>query len=102
MIMDTEALLWHIQAYSGIMKTLCDSCIFKPCHVPISGIFRTQGIFKTHKTWTGYIENPAIVRTVYSGTIQSYSYVFGTLCNADIWNICQYPEPFHNCILIDI
>ena len=37
----------HIQAYCGIFRTLCNSCIFRTCHIQNSGIFRTQDIFST-------------------------------------------------------
>ena len=39
---------------------------------------------KPCETLTGHIQNPAIVRTVYSGIIQPYSDIFRTLCNACI------------------
>ena len=49
-----EALLRHIQAYSGILRTMCNLCIFTTCHIPSPGIFRTGSIFKNPvKLWPG-------------------------------------------------
>ena len=37
----------HFQSYCGIFRTLCNSCISRPCHIQNPGTFRTQDIFRT-------------------------------------------------------
>ena len=69
------ALLRHIQAYSGIFSTLCNRHILttapysEPWH-----IYKQSHIYsKPCETLTRLIQNPTIVRTVYSSIIQPYS-----------------------------
>ena len=94
-LMHIMTLLRKIQAYSGIFSTLFNLAYSQPCHLLRPGIFRIRIIFKT-ETLTEHIQNPASIRTVYSGIIQSYSDIFRTLYNCHkcrnlaysrLWNI---------------
>ena len=56
---------------------------------------------KQCKTSPRYIQNPAIIRIVYSGIIHSYSSILRTFCYPCICcmlEILEYPETIRNCI----
>ena len=81
------------EIYSGPRKSLSYS---QPCPIPSPGSWRIGGILKPCETSPRSIQNPAIVRIVYSGIIQPYSGIFRALSNPFIcsnlacwqfWNI---------------
>ena len=96
---DTETLFRHIQAYYGIFRTLCVTLVYRrPCHTLSPRIFRADGIFRAghiQNPETKYIQNPSIVRTVYSSIIQPFSGIFRTLCSPCICENLAYFEPWN-------
>ena len=103
--------LRHIHIYWGIIKAY--SRLFRhiqhslqPSHIRILSVFRTlaylelEAYSKHSETLKRHLQNSTIVKTVYSGIIQSYSGIIRTLCNAcicrnlaflELWNI-HYPS----------
>ena len=68
--MHTEALLRHIQAYSGIFSTLCNLRIFTTlAYFKPLAYLEPEAYPKLFETLTWHIKNSAIVKTVYSGII---------------------------------
>ena len=70
-----QVLLRHIQPYCGILRTLCDSCIFRT--LPYSE--------SCHMSNLRYIQNSA----------KAYSGIFRTLCNVRILRTLKYSELCH-------
>ena len=72
-----------------------------PLHIHNLAIFRalecleTKAYSKLCETLTGYIQNPAIVRIVYSGVIQSYSDIFRPLNNTCMCRNLAYSESWN-------
>ena len=104
-----ERILRHYQVIFSVIETYPAPCVTlaypapcvtlvysQPCHIPIRGILRTEAYSKPCETLTRHIQNPAIIRTVYSGIIQPYSDIFKifvTLAYAETWHI-QNPGIF--------
>ena len=82
-----EALLRHIQAYSGRISTLCNSGIFKILPFQALEYSELKAYSKPSETFTRYIQNPAIVKTVYPGIIREHSETCITRVYADPWHI---------------
>ena len=103
-----SAFLRHIHTYWGFIEAY--TSLFKhiqhpvqPLHIcatlaifPVLAYLGLETYSKPCETFTRHMQNPAIVRTVYSGIIQSYSDIFRTFCNAckcknlvylESWNI---------------
>ena len=90
--------LRHIQAYLGIFRNLCSTRIFWTLVY-----LDLEAYFKSCETLTGHIQNsasqnslfrhPSIIRTLRNPCIMQ---------RAGIFEILEYSEPFHNCILLYI
>ena len=95
-LMHAVALSRNIQAYSGIFRTLGNLRILTKSDIPSPGIFWTRGIFnpvkKPCETFNRYVQNPAIVRTIYLGIIQPYSGIFSELHKPSICRNLAYSE----------
>ena len=74
-------------------STLCNPTYSQAYHILNHGIFRIGGIFKTMWNFDHAYSELCIVRAVYSGIIQPYSDIFGTLCSAYICRNLAYLEP---------
>ena len=97
-----SALLRHIHVYQGIFRLIqgysapCVTFAYsQPCYIP-----NHEGYSKSCETLIRHLQNPAIVRTVYSSIVQSYLGILETLCNtcicrnlaySEFWNT-QYPS----------
>ena len=101
-----SALLRHINAYWGIIKEC--PCFFRhiqhtvwPLHIHNLSIFwalpylESQAYSKFCETLIRHIQNPAIVRRVYSGIIQPLSGIFRTFSEACIWRNLEYWESWN-------
>ena len=100
-----SALLRHIDArsiieeYSSLFRHIQNPV--QPSRVHNLAIFRSLAYLKPEaysKPWetlTKYIQNPAIVRTIYSCIIQPYSGIFKTLCNRCICRNLAYLESWY-------
>ena len=90
--------LRHIQAYLGIFRNPCNPCIFWALVY-----LDLEAYSKPCETLTGHIQNSASQNSLFR-----HSSIFRTLCNprimqrAGIFEILEYSEPFHNCILLYI
>ena len=70
---DIQVLLRHIEPYSNIFRTLCNTCIYN------RAIFRILAYLEIEESskvcWTNkmikYIQSPGIVRTVYSTILKN-------------------------------
>ena len=90
----------HIQSYSGIFSTLCNSrvCTTLSCHILSPNIFKTGGLLQT--LWNvdqAYLE-------LCHGALCSHILAYQNLMQhlhmqkPGILGILEYSEPFHNCI----
>ena len=97
--MYTEALLNHIKAYSYIFRTLLSLAYLHALPYLEPEIYS-----KSCVSLLRHIENPAIVRTVYSGITQPYSKPCKTLHmqQPGMLAILEYSELFYNCIQMHI
>ena len=87
-----------IKAYSHIFRhTLCNPCILKI----LLAIFRAltylelEAYSKPFQALTRHIQNPVMVRTVYSGIILPCPCIFTTLCNSSICRNPAYSESWN-------
>ena len=101
-----SALLRHINAYWGTIKGYPG--FFRhiqhtvwPLHIHNFSIFRSlaylesQAYSKFCETLSRHIQNPAIVRRVYSGINQPFSGIFRTFCQTCIWRNLEYWESWN-------
>ena len=96
--MDIETLLRHIQAYSGILSSLCDPCIFITLPYWVLAYFEPEAYLKPCEMLTGHIQNLSIWH---------YSAIFRHIQNLvqclhtqkpGILEILEYSGTFYNCI----
>ena len=79
-----QALLWHIEPYSGIYRTPRNPCIYNRTIFKTLAYLEREASAKPCRTWKmiRHIQSPGILRTVYSSIfgifrdIQGYWYVF--------------------------
>ena len=89
-----QKLFIQIQAYSGIIRTLCNPDIFKTGEYPEPYISRNRSILRTlaqSQPW--YIQNPGIFRTLVYSKSEAYSepcQTFTMKCFAKIVNGYNY------------
>ena len=75
-----EVFLRYIQAYSGIFSTLRNPRILITLSYSESCYLEPEVYSKPCETLTRYMQNPAVVRTVYPSITQLYSGIFRTPC----------------------
>ena len=106
-------IYWDIiKAYSSLFRHIQHS--LQPSRICILSIFRPlaylelEAYLKHSETLKRHLQNSTIVKTVYSGIIQSYSGIIRTLCNAcicrnlaflELWNI-YYPSIIASCRIV--
>ena len=69
--MHTEALLKHVRLIGAYSSPCITHAYLQPYHVPGPSVFRTGDIPKLCEALMRHIQNPAIVRTVYSGVFRT-------------------------------
>ena len=102
-----SALSRGIKIYWGIINEY--SSLFRyiqhpvePSHIHNLAIFQalahleSEAYSKPCETFIKHIQNPAIVRIVHSGIIQSYRGIFKILCNPRICRNLAYLESWNN------
>ena len=75
----------HIQAYSGILSTLCNPCIFTTLSYSDSWHLEPEAYSKPREALTRHVQNLAIFRTGYPSIIQSYLGIFRGWSRKIIW-----------------